>query len=107
MPPGTSIPRETRAQSRKSCAASDGTESIEAPSSTTRKAPTPRRKPNAGPKPSSNYGAVIDSQAPAQKQATKLPEKVATDRIEAGVGATIERRATVKTNTKGLTAVPE
>lgn len=107
MPPATSIPRETRAQRRKSRAGSDGAESIEAPSSTTRKAPTPRRKPNVGPKPSSNYGATIDSQAPAQKQAAILAKRVATDRIEAGVGAAIERSATVTTNTKGLTAVPE
>lgn len=105
--PTLSIPRETRAQRRKSRAGSDGAESIEAPSSTTRKAPTIRRKPNVGPKPSSNYGAAIDSQAPAQKQAAKLAKRVATDRIEAGVGAAIERSATVTTNTKGLTAVPE
>ena len=107
MPPATSTRREIRAQRRKSRAGSEGTESIEAPSSATRKAPTPRRKPNVGPKPSSNYGAAIDSQVPAQKQAAKLARRVATDCIEAEVGAAIERSATVTTNTKGLTAVPE
>lgn len=105
--PAPSILRETRAQRRKSRAGSDGVESIEAPSSITRV--TPRRKPNVGPKPSSNYGAASDSQAPAQKQAAKWAKRVATDRIEAGVGAAIERSSTVITtnNTKGLTAVPE
>lgn len=116
MPVPSTLPRETRAQRRKSRAGSDGVESIEAPpSSINRKAPnvTPaRRKPNVGPKPSSNYGAASDSQAPAQKQVAKLAKRVATDRIEAGVGEAIERSATVITtknnNTKGgLTAVPE
>lgn len=105
--PAPSTPRETRAYRRKSRAGSDGAESIEAPGSTTRKAPTPRRKPNVGPKPSSNYGTAVDSQAPAQRQAAKLAKRVATDRIEAGVGAAVASSATVTTNTKGLTAVSE
>ena len=108
MPPPPSIPRETRSQSRKSRVSSDGVESIEAPGSTRKAVTTPRRKPNVRAKPSSNYGAAVDSQAPAQKQAVKLAKREAIGRIEAGVGAAIERSTTLTTNnTKGLTAVAE
>ena len=108
MPPPPSIPRETRSQSRKSRVGSDGVESVEAPGSTRKAVPTPRRKPNVRAKPSSNYGAAVDSQAPAQKQAAKLAKREATERIEAGVGAALERSATLTTkNTKSLTAVAE
>lgn len=108
MTPPRSIPRETRSQSRKSRVGSDGVESVEAPGSPRKAVPTPRRKPNVRAKPSSNYGAAVDSQAPAQKQAAKLAKREATDRIEAGVGAAIERSAILTTkNTKGLTAVAE
>ena len=108
MPPPPSIPRETRSQSRKSRVSSDGVESVEAPGSTQKAITNPRRKPNVRAKPSSNYGAAVDSQAPAQKQAVKLAKREAIGRIEDGVGAAIERSATLTTNnTKGLTAVAE
>ena len=87
---------------------SDGVESVEAPGSTRKAVTTPRRKPNVRAKPSSNYGAAVDSQAPAQKQAVKLAKRKAIGRIEAGVGEAIERSAKLITNnTKGLTAVAE
>ncbi|MCJ1347355.1 hypothetical protein MMC31_005578, partial [Peltigera leucophlebia] len=108
MPPPPSIPRETRSQTRKSRMGSEGAESIESPGSTRKAVTTPRRKPNVRAKPSSNYGAAVDSQAPAQKQAVKLAKIGATDRIEAGVSAAIERSVAVTTNnTRGLTPVTE